>query len=921
MHCWRSNCWRRRIGVVAVVIGLAPGACLAQLPAFPGAGGAGGDVTGGRGGIVYHVTKLDQNFNDNVEGTLRYGLSDGNFAPGTHRTIVFDVAGTFWLGRYGAERGHFDGWDTQSRLNLGSNVTIAGQTAPGPVNIMGGVVKANGDNVVIRNVTIAPGYGMRGFEKPDEGVYPSAGDFPDSYTYDALDISGVGVMIDHVTTLYATDETISANEEAADVTIQYSNISQGQNYPQADAESSSVRYTGHALGSLLQAGSGAQISVRNNLYAHQKGRLPRVGSEEGTGPYNDFRNNVFYNWFGTAGTGGGGQPSFNNFLSNFYLAGPGGDDVSQLAGPDGRTRTLDDIGVTVTQSGGTGIFSGDSVTRVYASGNLKDTNKDGDPNDTTAASYSGNIQAAAYDVDRGALLTAQAAFDDVLQHMGARWWERDYDYQLGNTAAIDTPDERLVHETYTGAGKIVAWADNPFNDDYTGAPEPFDPNEGQEWRDLLALRADPSTGAAPFNRAAGWDADGDGMPGFWEEAHGLNPAVANNNADFDSDGYTDLEEYLNDVAAWPAPGLVEWTGGNGRYAEIGNWRVFGETINIQGAGNVMSASQWQPSRYDDVVIGGTSGPGLVTVDAVGQHAGTLTVGQASGSSDLYVESGWLKVANELNIAPIEGGGGAVTVRGGRLFAGEINIGLQGRLEVLTGGTLSAEVVNIHPVAGGFLQIVGGRVAPADIADFDPDGVVTVASEVGAMAVHAGLWMLGELAIDLAGASPGEYDRVVVDHEFRAGGQLVVSLLDGFTPGDGDVFDILDFNNATGSFSSVSLPGLSPGLTWNTFHLLTTGELLVQLDGNADFNRDGAVDGADFLAWQRGNGLTSSAAPRHGDANRDGAVNQDDLAIWQSQFGTPPPLMANFATVPEPSALALCAVLSLSCAVLACRGRR
>jgi hypothetical protein len=40
-------------------------------------------------------------------------------------------------------------------------------------------------------------------------------------------------------------------------------------------------------------GSGAKLSVHHNLYAHQKGRLPRVGSSVGTGAVNDFRNNVF----------------------------------------------------------------------------------------------------------------------------------------------------------------------------------------------------------------------------------------------------------------------------------------------------------------------------------------------------------------------------------------------------------------------------------------------------------------------------------------------------------------------------------------------------------------------------------------------------------------------------------------------------
>jgi hypothetical protein len=67
----------------------------AQLPAFPGADGAAAYVTGGRGGIVYHVTRLDTNFSDVYPGGLRYGLDDANFPGGAPRTIVFDVGGVF----------------------------------------------------------------------------------------------------------------------------------------------------------------------------------------------------------------------------------------------------------------------------------------------------------------------------------------------------------------------------------------------------------------------------------------------------------------------------------------------------------------------------------------------------------------------------------------------------------------------------------------------------------------------------------------------------------------------------------------------------------------------------------------------------------------------------------------------------------
>ena len=608
-------------------------AAYSQLPAFPGADGAAAYVTGGRGGIVYHVTKLDRNYSDTSSGTLRYGLSDGNFPAGTRRTIVFDVAGTFWLGRYAAEKGHDNGWDTQSRINLGNNVTIAGQTAPGPVYIMGGVVKAGSTNVILRNVTIAPGYGMRGYYDPATNGVPPATKFPDLYVYDAIDISGQHLIIDHVTTVYGTDETISCNELANNITVQYCNISQGQNYPQLDAEASTTTYTGHALGSLLQAGSNCRISVLDNLYAHQKGRLPRVGTEAskltiaGVGAINDFRNNVFYNWLGTAGTGASGQPSTNNFLCNFYLAGPGGDN------PVGGANSN-----LTTSAGGTGIFdgAGSSWTKAYVSGNLRDINKDSDPNDTSSADASfANLTAmpAAFNVNIGLTLNASNAFRNVLRYSGALWRERDYDIALDNTNAINTVDERLIHETWTGTGKIMAWADNPLNND---------PNEGTEWRSLLALRADTNTLAAPFNRPVGWDTDGDGMPDAWEVEHGLDPNVADNNGDFDNDGYTDLEEYLNETAAWPAPGVIVFNNNtNNRYAEIFNWAVSGVTINIGGA-NTTTSSHWQPSRYDTALISNRT----CIVDAVGQHAGVLLL---TNNATLEITNGWLSVANRLEV--------------------------------------------------------------------------------------------------------------------------------------------------------------------------------------------------------------------------------------------------------------------------------
>jgi hypothetical protein len=62
-------------------------------------------------------------------------------------------------------------------------------------------------------------------------------------------------------------------------------------------------------------------------------------------------------------------------------------------------------------------------------------------------------------------------------------------------------------------------------------------------------------------RPANWDTDQDGMPGDWETARGLDPNNASDrNGDYDDDGYTNLEEYLNDVGAFPAVQAIKWDG-------------------------------------------------------------------------------------------------------------------------------------------------------------------------------------------------------------------------------------------------------------------------------------------------------------------------------------------------------------------------
>ena len=107
------------------------------FPAFPGAQGAGGGSVGGRGGDVYHVFSLA----DSGFGSLRDAVNSAT----TNRTVVFDVSGTIVL--------------LSPLIISNSNLTIAGQTAPGGgITIIGQMTALqNLHDVIIRYLRFRPG--------------------------------------------------------------------------------------------------------------------------------------------------------------------------------------------------------------------------------------------------------------------------------------------------------------------------------------------------------------------------------------------------------------------------------------------------------------------------------------------------------------------------------------------------------------------------------------------------------------------------------------------------------------------------------------------------------------------------------------------------------------------------------------------
>jgi pectate lyase len=247
-------------------------AATTQPIAFPGAEGFGALATGGRGGKVVHVTTLD----DSGPGSLRDAVSE------PRRIVVFDVGGVINL---------------KSPLDIRSDVTIAGQSAPGDgIAIYGNAVSFSGSsNIVVRYLRFREGMsGPKGKCSINMNKCKN-------------------IILDHCSIEWGRWDCMGPTE-SSDITVQWCIIGEGID-PQR-------------FGCLCESDN---ITFSHNLWIDNQSRNPKAKGKV------QYVNNVVYNW-GVCGLVGGHSAAdhWTDVINCYFVKGPSSSDhpVGEFANTD-----------------------------------------------------------------------------------------------------------------------------------------------------------------------------------------------------------------------------------------------------------------------------------------------------------------------------------------------------------------------------------------------------------------------------------------------------------------------------------------------------------------------------------------------------------------------------------------------------------
>jgi hypothetical protein len=321
-----------------------------------------------------------------------------------------------------------------------------------------------------------------------------------------------------------------------------------------------------------------------------------------------------------------------------------------------------------------------------------------------------------------------------------------------------------------------------------------------------------------------------------------------------------------------------------------------------------------------VYTNGTFAGGGLTVDSdarIWTEAGWNTV--TIGGRDQNVIGGELEIVefDEPFLLDMQG---AFTVQGPLDFHGpfpvedETNLCIRDSLEVLGGGVASAgriEVQGVLDVYGADFDVACTVFEGPGLLHFhDPltvdcieapflgnvqnDGTIQVLAGHGDLLLM-GTYMQtssGALDLELGGYDPGwdGYDQVIVAGLASLDGSLSVSLIDGFIPNPGDVFEVMTYGSRSGEFAEVTgqdCPGLPP--CYFFMPVYESDRLVLQVGVDtvpADFDDSCFVDLLDYAhlhACLTGPGIAPGSGCDDADLDGDLDVDLAEFIHFQAAF--------------------------------------
>ena len=178
-----------------------------------------------------------------------------------------------------------------------------------------------------------------------------------------------------------------------------------------------------------------------------------------------------------------------------------------------------------------------------------------------------------------------------------------------------------------------------------------------------------------------------------------------------------------------------------------------------------------------------------------------------------------------------------------------NLRLENPLTVVEAGASFASGGTLNNAAGRTLQLLDGANVGVLIKNQGTLELGALAGQIQGLDFQQDT--AGLLEIELAGTGLDDFDRMTLIGQALLGGELNVSLLGGFSPVAGNAFSFLSaVGGVAGTFDTVSLPGLTAGLSWSINYNPTNVQLLVVQALPGDFNGDGNVNAADYVVWRK-----------------------------------------------------------------------